>query len=443
MRDLLPHQPPGIDFLARRQRALLADDPGLGKTLQAITASKQVLGDYPDNICLIICPKSALPVWKCELDSCGEKSHLIHKGKDIAKLPADVRYVVIGFALFRLRYKDIKKVFVPRLLIVDEAHFIKDIDSLTNEAITDFAVKAPYAWFLTGTPVKNHYGEFFALARLIVPWKVLSEVRLDSNRNWEATFTTRVLDSVRKYDHRAQQVVELKFWRITGSQNPKMLKDLIGPYLLRRKKGDVLKDLPALSWQALPVALSSKVPYKSSDVDEIADAAERGQVPTHFMAVRAALANAKVEACAELVKEHVESTSDPIVVMCYHVEAIAKLEAMLRDAGLRVVTLQGSTSPKNRDEYVKAFQNGEVDCFIGQTLAAGTAITLTKANRIIFIDLMWSPADNIQARDRLHRIGQTRDVVAQYLVAEGHELDARVNEILSRKTKDLEELEAA
>ena len=449
MRDLKPHQVEGVAKLTVSPRMVLADDMGLGKTIQSIRAAINLHNAVP-GVRLVVFPASARNVWPRELVKEGIAEGDIFQAKTGKAIHSyrNQPWFLISLPLFRQHFEAVARLVWPvGIFILDEAHNIKDIKSKGNMSVTPMALRCPVFWALTGTPMKNDYSEMFSLARLVVPHSVMMRNGVADFYKWRDTFCvletelvwTMVFDKALRRKVRKQITVQ----KIAGSQNAQLLKSIIGPYIVRRLKKAVLKGLPDLTWQELYVE-GIRADFDDDTLSEMREAAEKGRAPKgqHIATARVAWAMQAVPSAVEIVEEHVESDPNPMIVFCNYLEPIAALEAALRDKGLRVGVITGSVPEKDRVRIVDDFQNGRLDVFIGQTLAAGTAITLTRANRVLFIDLAWSPADNAQARDRAHRIGQDKEVLAQYLVSDDP-LSERVISILAQKTQAIEQLETA
>jgi SNF2 family DNA or RNA helicase len=321
---------------------------------------------------------------------------------------------------------------------LDECQAIKNMDAKTTKTIIPVVIRSDIRWFASGTPIKNNYGEFYSLARMIIPMRTLAEYNLNSYAKWTSQFCIRVTNKIRVKGGLFREVTSIQ-----GSCNPDLLKEVLGPYMLRRRKRDVLKDFPEMAWQPLYVELKEDFHYDEDVIEEALRLAKLGINPPkgHHQTLRLELSVAKVPHVVKAVQEHFESTKAPLVIFSFFLEPLAILAANLKKLKITCAGISGETSADNRFKYVEDFQAGNLQVLLGQTITAGVAITLTKAWRCIFLDLCWSPTDNQQARDRLHRIGQERDVLAQYVVVEGNPLDERVQEVLARKTRDLDQLE--
>jgi len=236
---------------------------------------------------------------------------------------------------------------------------------------------------------------------------------------------------------------------IVRGQRLDELKEKMRPFMLRRRKEEVLKDLPELRFGELPLEVnqvSQTMAAQDSlafiaDSAKIAKALETGgaealsKLSTEMATVRRLTALAKVGAVSEWVKEWLESCDAKLVIFAQHREAIEALETALFTHLPAVV--HGGVSQSARALAVDLFQS-EARCrvFIGQIQAAGVGITLTAASDLIFLEQSWTPADNAQAAMRIHRIGQKRGCLVRVATLAGS-IDEAVQRTLARKTEDL------
>jgi hypothetical protein len=206
--------------------------------------------------------------------------------------------------------------------------------------------------------------------------------------------------------------------------------------MLRRMKREVLPDLPTKMYQSILVpvdrnALAACDAYlqKMGGIDRLAELIEQEELSFQTMAsVRAALATAKIPAMLEIVRDH-EEQEEPLLVFSAH---RAPIDFLGRLNGWGVIT--GDESSEEKQEAAKKFQEGKLKG-LGLTIrAGGTALTLTRAARQLFVDRDWKPTANAQAEDRSNRIGSTRGLVVMILEAD-HPLDRRVNQLLLKKQR--------
>jgi SWI/SNF-related matrix-associated actin-dependent regulator 1 of chromatin subfamily A len=207
--------------------------------------------------------------------------------------------------------------------------------------------------------------------------------------------------------------------------------------MIRRKKDEVLKELPAKRRQVIVLPSKGYAKELTQEFDALADAVEETsfeEVTFEKMSgVRHEMALAKVDD----VIEHLVDLDHQVVVMAHHKDVVQSIKDGLEAAGKTVVTLTGDCNQAHRQDAVDTFQAGKADVFIGTIGAAGVGITLTAASHVVFAELDWVPGNMSQAEDRCHRIGQTDSVLVQHLVVD-KSLDARIAEALVKKQKILD-----
>jgi len=422
--DYYDFQKAGIEYAAEqfargRDGVMIADEMGLGKTIQAIGTLNHLGADTA----LIVCPASLKENWRRELEK------WLVKDLDVAiyddTLP-DADVVVVNYALLSSRdgIASVLSNFGAEVLILDESHYIKNKDAKRTKACR--SIKAEKRIFLSGTPMKN---------RPIELWTQISELS-DAFDFWS-------------YAKRYANATKIRFGGdMDGASHLDELQErLRSEFMVRRRKTDVLEDLPDKIRQLLPLAKNgigslvekekklygehedkisrTKRRVAKAKVEDDEDAYEKAiddlkaarQLAFEEMAsVRREIAEAKTP----LVIDHVNDVlteEDKVVVFAHHKTVIEDLEDAFGD---EAVSLTGDTPSSERQRAVDRFQNDdEVRVFIGSIHAAGTGLTLTAASHVVFAELDWTPSVNRQAEDRCHRIGQESNVQIQYLVVDG------------------------
>ncbi|HUR69115.1 MAG TPA: helicase-related protein, partial [Candidatus Thermoplasmatota archaeon] len=213
--------------------------------------------------------------------------------------------------------------------------------------------------------------------------------------------------------------------------------------MLRRQKMDVLKDLPPkhviVNQVKLPPLWRTEYNEEANRLRdhinknrETAFGDDYGTTRSHVMTLRQLASNGKGEAAEAYVRKILAAPGEKAVVFAYYLQHLETLEKSLAD--LNPVVVHGGVNDKHRDAAVQKFMH-DPTCrvFLGQITAAGTALTLTAGRHAIFIDLDWNPANHEQAGDRIHRIGQTREVFLHYLVA-GGTIDEDIVKMLQEKS---------
>lgn len=400
---LFPYQVEGVKFLSMASsRALLADDQGTGKTIQ-------VLMSLPENArALVVVPASVKLNW----------------WKECRKWRPDLAPVVLnGKGAFRFPDQDGEVVIVnpdiipegpheggsydphPEVILVaDEAHMYKNFKTGRAKKMGLLTESCGKVFPLTGTPL---------LGKPLDLWGVLSTFRLEE----------KVFGSFSRF-FRLFNAVKDGYGTLWGKPEPEVY-DRLRRVMLRRTKAEVLPELPDKTFQVINVGKPSA--RLATKLDKLVAEYENGLPPFEKMSeVRAALATAKIEAMEEIVESY-EDSGTPLVVFS---DFKAPIETLASREGWMVIT--GETSQTARNEAVTAFQSGKLKG-IGLTIAAGgVGLTLTHASHMLFVDQNWTPAMNVQAQDRIHRIGQKNACHYMFLVMD-HSLEERMSEVLSGK----------
>ena len=443
-----------VDRLAQHKAVLLADDAGLGKTRQALTAAQRL---DTDRI-LIVCPAGARRVWQQEIHRWvpvwDKRVVLVEPGTPVSQLQPKLsssRPVIvilsydelsnlksrIAFALTLIRWD---------LLVLDECHYLKNPSNRTQAIYgaprgdKGLQAYADRVILLSGTPTPNHAGELWQHYRTFWP-QALSTNGSDGK--------ARPLNQY-EFEDRFTRYRDTVFGRqVTGSKNQGILRDALAPVVLRRRKAEVLTELPPLQLQDIPLIYTpsrldtmtgtgdtvGRLSKAQSD-DDVVRALQA--IDTGTAALRQQLGLLKVAPTLVWVQERMASTRK-LLVFAWHHAVIEDLRAGLVEFNPVVVT--GKTSPKDRAEAIDQFQNhANVRVFIGQILAAGTAITLTAAQEVAIVEPSWVPGENVQAICRAHRLGQHDSVLASFLFLP-NTLDERIMRVFRRKAAEISELQ--
>lgn len=429
--SLYPYQLDGVRWLAKRRHALLADEMGLGKTAQALLALRK---EAPT---LVVCPAVAKGIWRIEAKTWrpGLSTEVL-SGRGSFRWPQPGELVAVNYELL----PDKAPAAPPEglVLIADEAHALKNQDAKRTVRFGKLADAVAQGhgsiWLLSGTPLLNQPKEL---------WTVLSQARLH---------TTAFGSWSRFRDLFGGEYIEVSkgVWTVQWGEPSSEVRNCLAKVMLRRKRDDVLSDLPPKRYETVLVDSISTGTCRACDAaedalaklgvsleaedDELLAALHRRKVNAvlgKVSSARKALSREKGRLAIDIVKEH-EAQEMPLVVFSAFRPVIDELGQ--RD-GWAAIT--GSSSSGERAEIQEAFQRGELLGVAATIRAGGTALTLTRASRALFVDLDWTPGLNVQAEDRLCRIGQRSSVLITRLVADVS-LDRRVSAALARKGKLLE-----
>jgi len=410
--DYLPFQKAGIAYVLKRKNCLIGDEMGLGKTIQAIGTINVT---NPKTV-LVVCPASLKLNWKNEMKKwlVAERTiDVVNGGGD--QIPAKPDVVIINYDVLTKHAKALQS-RTWGMVVMDEVHKIKNPKA--KRTVVAVSIKAKRKLALTGTPITNRPIELQPIAGYLDH---------DSFGNF--------FNFARKY----AGAYKSRFgWDFSGSSNlDELQRRLRQSFMIRRKKEEVLKDLPAKVRQVIVLPSKAYSGELIKEFDAMADAVSDTTYDDvsfeQMSGVRHAMALAKVDD----VIDHLTDIDHQVVVMAHHKDVVEGIKVGLEAAGKTVVTLTGDCNQAHRQHSVDTFQAGDADVFIGTIGAAGVGITLTAASHVVFAELSWVPGDVSQAEDRCHRIGQENSVLIQHLVVDGS-LDARMAEVLVQKQKVLD-----
>ncbi|WP_428357473.1 DEAD/DEAH box helicase [Methyloprofundus sp.] len=416
--ELRDYQLEGYQWMARLAHwgagACLADDMGLGKTIQALSL---ILSRATQGPTLILAPTSVCMNWLEEAEHFAPTLNVQQFGSgNRQKIIADAAAFDVIVCSYGLLQSEADLLIDKHwnTIVADEAQAIKN--GLTKRSKAAMALQGDFKLITTGTPIENHLGELWNLFNFINPG---------------------LLGSLKKFNERYAQAIENN--KDHGAQQ--RLKKLLRPFILRRLKNDVLKELPAKTEITIHVELSpeERTFYEAMRRNAVAamqSSEEQGQqagqqhlkVLAEIMKLRRAcchpklvmqdspLSSAKLQAFEELVDELI-SNRHKALVFSQFVGHLAIIKELLDSKGISYQYLDGSTPIAKRKKAVNAFQAGEGDVFLISLKAGGSGLNLTAADYVIHMDPWWNPAVEDQASDRAHRMGQKRPVTIYRLVA--------------------------
>lgn len=383
--ELYPFQEKGVRFLASRRRAYLADRMGLGKTVQAVRAAEE-LGM---NEIQVVCPASAVPNWRHEIGVWDRRRDAF----------AFYWNEPISYAsLIRRNWKS----WEPDLVILDEAHYCKSPSAKRTRAGLGLASrtvkKGGWAWLLSGTPMPNDPTELWPPIRYLWP-----EIK-------ERFGVSRATEWRDKFCRCRPTPYGLKPYAV---KNGAELRDALSDIMLRRTLDDVGLELPPLRVEL------SRLPKGDADTEALAEY-EAWEDTDYTSTLRRLLGSVKAPLVAkQIIEELDDGAYEQIVVLYYHRDVGAGLREEFDKHGYSPVGFDGSTAQGARQEAIEAFDRGESQVFLAQQTAAGIAINLTAATEIVLLEPAWSPNDNHQAIDRIHRIGQDQPCRARIFALSG------------------------
>jgi SWI/SNF-related matrix-associated actin-dependent regulator 1 of chromatin subfamily A len=402
---------------------VLADEQGLGKTVQLLAAAPA------GSRGLVVCPAIAIEVWVEHLQKVTPFRPLVLKGRKGWKGMVEAKrdwqpgeFIVMNYAILPSPAHVVGGP-LPDLVIADEAHYLKGYDKRRTIRFRSLAHsvldRGGRVWLSTGTPIKNTPEDLWSLAKIL---------RVDGLFGPWSNFM-HVFGGVKG------AFGQVRWGGSIDAQVPALMKE----FMLRREKANVLPQLPARRWDTVRVsipgparALCDKVvrdlKRRGVSLENLtADALENSDIIDFETMARVcrSLAVAKIPAALAMAEAH--EGERPLLLWSRHRDPVLAAGKL---PGWAAIT--GDTVQQERADFQRRFQDGELKGLAITIKAGGTALTLTRSDRAIFVDREWSPADNAQAEDRIHRLGQHRAVSYTTLVAD-HVLDERLQEILGSK----------
>lgn len=412
---LMEFQWDGIHFaLKRGGRCLIGDDMGLGKTIQAIAIVRVYMEDWP---LLIVCPSSLRLNWKEEIlrwletDLQDDDVRVVMTGKDVDRSVRKVN--IVSYDLIR----KMPDSFLRRCqcVIADESHYLKSMSAQRTKAMIPLVKNARRALLLSGTPALSRPVELFAQINAICP------VLFPSYNEFVVRYCN------------ARQT----FWGfdVSGSSNLDELHTILcGTLLIRRKKEEVLTQLPEkvrqVMWVETKASVMKAVAKKFEEFEEAKATAADASTPEEANALGlrvkgiqndlyALTAEAKLNSIMEFCKDTAESGCK-FIVFSHHAKVINTLhEFVEKKLKLGLIRIDGNTPQGDRQSLCKLFQADDDKKRVAllSITAAGVGLTLTKASVVLFAELYWNPGSLLQAEDRAHRIGQRNSILVNYLLA--------------------------
>lgn len=430
LKCLRPYQAEGVAWMSRLLNhdchCLLADEMGLGKTVQVIALIESEM--KTGSTLLVVCPASVVPVWLSEFTKFAPRFRVgRYENRKLKKDEQPFDVLVISYSMLRTRIETISQLEFE-YAVIDEAQFIKNPNSKVSRSCRRIRAKRRIA--LTGTPIENRPLDIWPTFQFLMPGLL----------GVQGTFEQRLAEN--------------------PAASKTRLKAQITPFMLRRTKDQVAKDLPekVIINQSCPVTTRQKKEYASICAEGLAkfggDAKEA--MRTNRFAMLSLLTRLRQVSCDPDLLPWVETgiedsgklmvlleklievlgTGHKVVIFSQFVRFLERVRGMIETSfpDLPIFELTGST--RNREKPVVGFQNcTETAAMIVSLKAASVGITLHSADYVFLLDPWWNPAVESQAIDRVHRIGQKNTVFVYKLIAEGT-IEEKI-QLLQKEKQDL------
>ncbi|MDQ8209215.1 DEAD/DEAH box helicase [Coraliomargarita sp. SDUM461003] len=432
---LRDYQAQGVRWMAKLRElgchGLLADEMGLGKTLQVLT----LLQYYPhaEKDSLIVCPASVVPVWESEARRWYPEiqTEVLSSGNDFSQKSLGAPRLWIASYTQLRRHKHLLDAAQFGYAVLDEAQQIKNPDAKVTQACCSISAECRLA--LTGTPIENRLLDLWTLFRFLMPGLLGSRRRFEEALDSE---NTKFRDSF-----------------------VKRLRQQLTPFILRRQKDKVGKDLPPKVEMDLicPITALQRQTYENlldRGRDELGDDLQSAMQTQsmHFFSLLTRLRQAccdpglipevhadiqqsgKIQMLLTRLEDALSGDgARKVVIFSQFVSMLKRLKPLLKEAFPKVALLELSGRTKNRSKPVDTFQQTKGPAVILVSLrAGGTGITLHAADYVFLLDPWWNPAVESQAVDRVHRIGQDRRVFVYRMITQGT-IEERIQHLKKEK----------
>lgn len=412
---------------------ILADEMGLGKSIQTICMIKEILKEKMDAKIMIVCPTSLVYNWKKEFDKFAPNLKYVvvaeskEKRKEIINNFDDYNIFITTYGLIRNDNDEYENKYFE-LCIIDEAQAIKNREAGLTKEIKKIKAKTKFA--LTGTPLENSVLELWSIFDFIMPGYLNSILKF------------RELYGIKDIDEESLERL-------------KKLNYQIKPFILRRKKCDVLKSLPDkienniyLDLPQTQKTLYLKVLKESEkEINELIEtegfSKARFKILQLLMKLRQVCIDPnikysnyngesiKFEKLLEIVKEYI-SENHKILIFSSFKTVIDRVNDVFNKENITSYMIDGGVNSKERMNLVEKFNKDDTNCFLITLKSGGTGLNLTSADVVIHLDIWWNPQVENQATDRAHRIGQTNKVTVIKLITKGT-IEERIIELQNKK----------
>ena len=416
---LFPYQKVGVAFMLKAKNCILGDEPGLGKTIQSITVAEH----NQANKILVLCPASLKENWQEEIKKWTDKRSVIIKGtakKRQEQWASINNYYIANYELL-LRDLDQIKEIKWDFIIADEATRISNPQAKSSKAIKKIKAEARLA--LTGTPINNKPDDLWNIADYIRPGEFGS------------------------FWNFRQRYCITDFWgSITGYKNLNEIRDKIQRIMIRRKKEEVLKDLPPKLYEDIFTELNANersnyiqlkeemialINKKTVEATNALTQMIRLKQLTSSLELLGGEGSSKLKTLKELLSDIICNGNKAIVFTQFAIMSRIILRELEK---YNPLLINGEVPTNERQKIVHDFNNKNEHKIMIMTEAGAFGLNLQSANYVVHYDLSWSLSKMIQREDRCHRVGQKKNVTIYTLMARDT-IDQYVRSVIYRKQK--------
>ena len=426
--SLFPYQELGVAFLETvpTRGAVIADAPGLGKTIQTLAW----LSLHPEFSTVVVTPASVKRHWVKESQKWvpNRSVQMIMSGKD--QIDTSIDITVVNYDLL-WKLKDELAAIKPDVVVFDECTYLKEARAKRTKAAILIGRTASSVIGLSGTPIINRPIEFFNILNLIDPKQFPSWFK----------FGLRYCNG----EHNGYG------WQFNGTSNTTELQSLIQPFIIRRRKEEVLTELPPKRRETLYIEMPGNIraDYVAAETDlmttvRIIQDSQQNANDVHNNALaklgllRHLVGLAKAEMANDYIKNFTQD-GEKLLVFGHHHDVLDMLEEFVKKEQIGYVRVDGQTPTVKRQPAVDEFQTNDSCLVFLASTAMGMGVTLTAASNALFVERQWSPATEEQMEDRLHRIGQKKGVTIWYMELEST-IDERMSDLVEKKRELLSTL---
>lgn len=416
---LMPFQSAGVSFIdLHNGRVLIADEMGLGKTIQALAW----LQLHPESRPVVIITPSSLKInWEREIYKWMSDPNVeILSGE--SPYPPEKEIIIINYDILP-KWVDTLIGYHYKTVITDECHFYKTNAARRTKAVKKLAKHALHFIALSGTPIENRPIEIYNAIKIINP-ELFPDYWYFIRRYCKATRTPFGMD-------------------VSGASNMGELHRILKTsIMIRRKKEDVLTELPPKTYSVTPMEINNRDKYREAERDFIsflrkekgesaAERASNAETLTRISYLKNLAAEGKIQAVKAWIKDFL-AVESKLVIFCEHRIMVDKLTEEFSDISVKI---DGSVSQTDRQKAVDSFQEDpNVHLMIANMRAGGVGYTLTASSNVAIVEYPWNPAILDQAEDRCHRITQKNNVTVHNLVAVDT-IEEKIIELIEKKRK--------